>query len=35
MISTTHRLLTYVALTMNLKKYLLSKPKYFYALKAA
>jgi transposase-like protein len=35
--STTHRLLAYVALTMNFnwKKYLLSKPKHFYTLKAA
>ena len=35
--TTTHRLLAYVALTMNLnwKKYLLSKPKHFYTLKAA
>ncbi len=35
--STTHRLLAYVALTMNLswRKYALSAPKNFYTLKAA
>ncbi len=35
--TTTYRLLAYVALTMNFnwKKYLLSKPKHFYTLKAA